>query len=432
MSARRTGADRPRKIAVLGNMNNAGFAIMRYLRDLGEDAWLLPFSTDGAGNLSHFAPEADTWDEERWRPFIHPLDIPNTIQAVMSNPLRLRMAPSRARVREALAGFDHIIGSGVAPALLNRIRRPLDIFFPYGIGIEFYGDHLFLAQMKSSMSRRLRYGRLRRQQAEGILAARLCLNAEMSLTRQSFEKIGKPFLKLGIPAVYNRDRRTGANFSPRLRSALGRVAMSDLSLVSAARLLWVRDPAIPADQWPSYTKNSDWLVRGLAKFLEQRPRASPLLTLTEYGKDVEATKKLVAQLGLSRHVQWLPVMHRREIMELLKACHIGVGEFYSDPGLLWGGTGWEVLASGRPLLQAFNFQDGEYFAAFRHEPPPILNAKSPEDVAAQLLNIYDSPEWGRKIGARSSVWFDKHGGIGLTRRWLEALLTSEGPASEYA
>ena len=38
------------KIALLGNMNNNNFALLRYFRDLGFDAHLLLFKNDGTGN----------------------------------------------------------------------------------------------------------------------------------------------------------------------------------------------------------------------------------------------------------------------------------------------------------------------------------------------------------------------------------------------
>ena len=52
------------KIALIGNMNNNNFALMRYFRILGADAHLLLYSNDGKGELSHFKPECDTWDIE--------------------------------------------------------------------------------------------------------------------------------------------------------------------------------------------------------------------------------------------------------------------------------------------------------------------------------------------------------------------------------
>ena len=43
------------KIAILGNMNNNGFSIMRYLRDIGEEADLLLFEDDGVASSAHFS-----------------------------------------------------------------------------------------------------------------------------------------------------------------------------------------------------------------------------------------------------------------------------------------------------------------------------------------------------------------------------------------
>ena len=77
------------KIAVVGNMNNNGFALMRYFRDLGADAHLLLNANDGTGDLSHFRPDSDTWNISAWSPFIHQTDIPNAPIAALGflNPM---------------------------------------------------------------------------------------------------------------------------------------------------------------------------------------------------------------------------------------------------------------------------------------------------------------------------------------------------------
>lgn len=409
------------RIAIIGNMNNNGFAMMRYFRDLGADAWLLPFATDGTGSLDHFAPQADTWQLTKWQRFISPLPVPNTTAAIIGQPPRFQPPPSKTRIREALAGYDAFIGSGVAPALFERIGRRLDIFCPYSVGIEFYGTVEFRARMAASRIRRLLHMRVRRMQARGIRSASHCLNAELSLTRQSFDEIGKPFERIGMPMVYNRDPSDCADPSSRLRQVLGRMSSADVAMFGAARQMWTRPSHIPQEEWSSRTKNSDWLIRGLAEFTRNRPHAKPLLAIVEYGPDVDATKRLVGELGVGDYVQWLPIMPRREIMLLLQACDIGVGEFYTDAGLLWGGTGWEALAAGRPLLQAFNFTDEGYQAEFGHRPPEVLDARSPSEVAWQMARIADLEDKGRAIGRASLQWFEEHGGIGLARRWLEVL-----------
>ena len=72
------------KIAILGNMNNNGFSLMRHLRDLGEEADLLLFEDDGTGPSSHFSIKTDTWDYKKWQPFIKTLPAVNSYGQALS------------------------------------------------------------------------------------------------------------------------------------------------------------------------------------------------------------------------------------------------------------------------------------------------------------------------------------------------------------
>lgn len=414
------------KIAIIGNMNNNGFAIMRYLRDLGADAYVLPFSSDGEGGLAHFVPESDTWQYARWQRFVRPLPIPNTTAALLS---RHGVMVSRRRHQEVealLRPYAHLIGSGIAPALCDAVGRRLDVYFPYSIGVEFYGGIGFNQRMQTSLARRLAHGWLRQKQARGILTARRCLNAEMSLSRASLEAMGRRFERLAVPMVYNAE---AAPEQPpaHLEAVLHRLKTADLSLFCCARLLWRREPGFGEREWQSFTKNSDWMFRGLAQFVEQRPQARVVLAVVEYGPDVEASRALVRDLGLEQHVLWLPKMPRREIMLLLDAAHIGIGEFYRDPGVIWGGTGWETLAAGRPLMQSFNFTPEGFEAEFGHAPPPVLDVTCADDVAQHLVRMHDDPEARRRIGRESLDWFNRNNGIGLAAQWLQRA-TGQEPA----
>ena len=98
-----TNKRKPR-IAIIGNMNNNGFSLLRYFRDLGADAYLLTFSTDGVGNLSHFSPEADTWDIDNWKAFIRPLGMPNNSRGILMCLLS-RFWPSKLK-KNLLSQYD--------------------------------------------------------------------------------------------------------------------------------------------------------------------------------------------------------------------------------------------------------------------------------------------------------------------------------------
>lgn len=407
----------PPRVGIIGNMNNGGFAIMRYFRDLGVDAKLFPFSTDGSGNLAHFHPNADTWEIERWRPCIQTLTLPNSISA-----LSLRHGRQRQAAGELLADRTHLVGSGLTPALMQTLGRRLDVFFPYGIGIEFYGDLELRSLMSRSPLHRVRYGRMRRLQAKGIARARHRFNAELSHTAASFDELGLPFDRIALPAVYNgRDARPDGTPAG-LVEVRRRMEQADLAVACFSRMLWVRDPRLTNDQWASFTKNSDWMIRGLAEHRRRNPDARTVLAIAEYGPDVEATKALAAELGVADQIVWLPLMARREIMLLLSWADAGVGEFYTDEGVIWGGTGWEVLASGKPLLQSFNFTRDGYSATFGHAPPPILDVKSAAGFAERLNELSGYGDRGAAVGAASLEWFNTHNGLGLSRRWLEIIL----------
>jgi hypothetical protein len=408
-------------------MNNNGFAIMRYFRDLGVDAFLLPYLTDGTENLAHFATEMDTWYVKRWAPYIKPLNLPNSTKAVFGQLRGFKLPPTRRKIEKIFANYNYFIGSGIAPILFERIGWKLDIFFPYGTGIEFYGDIEFYRKKKSLTLSSLVYQSLRKLQASGIQHSKYCLNAELSITKDSFDEIGKPFKCIAIPMVYNREDTNGINIPERISSVVERIQSAEIGIFCCSRLLWVRDPSFSKNDWRSLTKNSDWLFHGLKEFVRQHPAAKPLLAIVEYGPDVDATKQLVAKLKLQSYVLWLPIMPRREIMLLLSNSDLGVGEFYTDPGVIFGGTGWEVLASGKPLLQSFNFTADSFENEFDQPPPPILDVKSPDDVTRHLSEMYHNPELRKSIGGSSVDWFNKYNGIGLAKQWLDLLLDNEKP-----
>lgn len=421
------------KVAFLGNMNNNNFALMRYFRDLGADAHLLQWSNDGLGANSHFTPENDTWDIAKWSPYIHRLDIGNSLDAVIGNPVKLKMPPSIAYLRACFDGYDALVGSGISPIILGRCGRSLDIFYPYSMGIEFVGCRINQALFNSgNLIRRLICRRLRAKQIKGIQRARFCLNADLGLTKQIFETIGKEYLPLAIPMVYHMEKAAGTPLPKHLEDIKRKLGGYGFKCFSHASQTWVHHGEYSLSEWQKQSKNNHWLIVGFSAFLKHSGKQDALLVLLEYGADVDRTKGLIRELGIEGNVVWLPKMPRKELMYVLDLCDVGVGEFIVDPGCIWGGTGWEVLASGKPMLQSFNFTREGFERDFGHPPPPVLDAKSPEDVAAHLIEMSFDREKAARIGRESRRWFDNHNGNGLARKWFELLKDGEGAGRQSA
>ena len=74
-----------KKIALIGNMNNNNFALMRYFLDLGADVDLFLLADDGIGSLAHFHPSCDTWYIEKYKKNIKYLEAPNRFVSIIGN-----------------------------------------------------------------------------------------------------------------------------------------------------------------------------------------------------------------------------------------------------------------------------------------------------------------------------------------------------------
>lgn len=428
------------KIGLIGNMNNANFSLMRYLRDLGADAHLLLYSGDGVGSLDHFKPECDSWDIEKWKPYIHQTSIPNTSFAVSSFPYswvigflsiiqswigldsRTSLPVSKKKILSAYTGYDRLVGSGISPALLSRAGITLDIFFPYSSGVEFLRTGEFLARFDGRFGiNRLIFNRVAQMQIKGICAARNVLNAEMAITHDVLLDIGVKPRNLPIVSIYNNEVFPEYPPTKLLSDVACAISKSDFTLLHHARLLWINPGGYSKEEWIKENKNSDWLLYGLSALIKKRPNLNPLLFIVEYGPDIIATKHLATELGIDSYIHWLPKMARRELMWLLSRISVGIGEFYDLPKMIWGGTGWEILASHKPLLQGFNFEEGEYEMIFGYPPPPMLPVKNQNDILRHLVFMADHPEKREEIQHGAKDWFDRYNGLGLAKQWLEIL-----------
>lgn len=411
-------------IGLLGNMNNNNFSVMRYFRDLGADAELVLFKDDASGSLNHFAPEDDTWEIDKWKPYIRNVDFYCNWKAFYPSLSDLSLPTFGNAIIKEFEKYDKLIGSGLTPALLSKGNIQLDIFYPYATGLEYVGTRPLRKLLDKKLSpKNYLYRYIRAKQIKGLKKTRICLNAEMGLTKQTFNEIGVSFLNHQIPMVYNNYLFKKDKLDSTLIDMANHINTHELKIFSHARHLWLNNGSYTTNEWRKRSKNNHWLIKGFYKLISEN-NIKPLLILCNYGKDVNASKKLINDLGLDDYVMWLPKMSRKKIMYLLSIVDIGVGQFSIEDGTIWGGTGWEVLASGKPLLQSFNFSHDEYVDYFGHTPPPICDVKSIDDIASHLQKFMDDKNFYHEIASKSKEWFDTYNGIGLARKWLNLLQSS--------
>lgn len=154
------------------------------------------------------------------------------------------------------------------------------------------------------------------------------------------------------------------------------------------------------DKSGSWTKGNDVLLRAAgivaAEGLDFR------LHLVEWGKEVPASKALIAELGIAGKVVWLPTMQKRQLWEAYCTAH-AVADQFVLPAL--GGVGFETMALGRRLLTAI---DRDQLTRFFGEAPPCLAAGSVEECAAQLRRIIADPADAEGLGAAAARWMSTY------------------------
>jgi hypothetical protein len=422
------------KIAILGNMNNNGFALMRYFRDLGADAHLLLYKNDGEKTLEHFKPENDTFNIEKWCHFIHQTEILNDPLHVL--PEQVQKLPllfykirdkvnarslhytslSNKEIINTFEPYKAIVSSGYGPALLHRANRIATVFSPYSSGVE--GIYRMYAPSAARFPNRLIFEYARYLQIKALKLSQHIVTAELGLTSDQLKKNGLIFKKLAMPMVYLEENIPDSLVQKNIYEIGNKLIEFDFSVLMHSRLAWNEDICQKNNV---RSKNNDWVIYSFKELVNRRPDLNAQMIILEYGPDIDNTKKLISQLDLEKNISWIQKTSRKNLMWLLRKVSIGVGEFIESPRTMWGGTGWEVLASGKPLLQGFLFDDGEFEDQFGFPEPPILKVKSQSDITKHLLDLADNPIKASKIGIAANKWFNTYNGKNLAKNWLTLL-----------
>lgn len=386
------------RIALIGNMNNNLFALARHLRDRGYA--VRQFFADRS---PHFHPSTDSFDA-RDRELIQPV---NWLDR------GFYYAPWD-QVRQSLQGFDHYLGQGDEAAVACRAGLSFRIYFPYGSDVykyaylpgEFHWTQRWAARLFPG-KRRLPHA-LMKAGTSAYYLRKAIVEADFLMadyTNEDFESrleglsprgerlpLPLPFL---YPPAYERADR-----------------MDQLPASLRSRIRSIRDGADwlvlyhGRQEWKTYhneftSKNTHHLIKGFADFLLRHPQGKPRLVMLEYGSDVDASKALIAELGIGHAVQWMEKMERRALICLIDQVDLGSGEF--GRSYLSFGTIMESMIRGKAVIH--HREDGLY--RHYHRLYPMIHARSPEQISQGLSWAYTHREAVRDMGEEAREWVEQ-------------------------
>lgn len=383
------------KVALIGNMNNMNFSLMRYLRDLNIEADLIIFKDDNAGANSHFKPKFDTIYLENWRKHIKYIKF-NSWQAALYIPNFL--------LKKLFSDYDIFIGNGLSPAIFHKINQTLDIFYPYSTGIEFVGDGTRKNKKSYSILKRIVLFFLEKKMIKGLKKTRYCLNAELTLTKNTFDKIKVPFINLAVPCVYNKEKY---NFfdNKLLNEILENISNYNYIFFSPISHMEYKDP--------------NPMLKGFSIYLKRKNNSNSILLLIEYGKCIDETKAIISNLSINNNVVWLPQMQKKELMVFLKKSNFCFSEFQNR---FWGLSGWEFMSQGVPFFHYYDISPETFQLEYGMSIPPFINTNNPDEICEHLIKYTENPEPYKQMGEELKNWFEKNGGIGLAKKWKDLII----------
>jgi glycosyltransferase involved in cell wall biosynthesis len=390
------------KIALVDNMNNNFFALARYLRDFGVDVdlYVIP------GASAHFNPQCDTFADTSAMSWIR--EFPSSY-----NP-RTLLLPATARDWSVFKAYDLIVACGYSMGILRRAGYQPDVFIPYG------GDLYQVPFASRWPSNRSPYRRVLTAgarlwvsyaQRAAIINTRVVVtNPLHRMHGDALERMGIGCLNMNVPIVYRESTAPGNTRWEDLDE-------SDFVAFNHSRHLWRSNPDRLADfSVHGGSKRNDKIIRAFGEFLRTTSFRSATLVTFEYGPDVEASKDLIREIGIEDHVRWRPVTERRDILLGLSHAHVAFDQLRNGLSGI-GGTGYEVMCSGVPLVTHTNGATTNpahpFFGA------PIIDVLEESEVLGVFRDIEAHPGKYQELGSAARAWFDEHMGTGLAHRYLD-------------
>lgn len=148
------------------------------------------------------------------------------------------------------------------------------------------------------------------------------------------------------------------------------------------------------------------------------------LVCCEWGGDVEASKRLIAEQGCSSAVCWESPMGIIRFARMARACDLVVDQFRLS-GV--AGVLFKSFACGAPVMTYL--EEAGIMKVFA-EMPPVVNCRTEDQIVAATERLLDDRQALARLGADSRTWIEAHhnGSVAARRqiaRYEEMILTKE-------
>jgi glycosyltransferase involved in cell wall biosynthesis len=157
----------------------------------------------------------------------------------------------------------------------------------------------------------------------------------------------------------------------------------------------------PGVRHPDWEKGNDLFIRGFADFV-RRTGAKAGCVMVSWGQSLQASRELLAQLGVADRVAWIPVQPGIRLGEWMQAADLVADQFWLGA---FGSLTPKAMRLSRPVL--LNMDEQRHRWCFP-ELPPVLNSRTPGEVADHLAWCWRDRAAMRQCGERSADWYRRY------------------------
>lgn len=148
-------------------------------------------------------------------------------------------------------------------------------------------------------------------------------------------------------------------------------------------------------------KGNDLFFRTMAK--ARRQGVDVELTAVEWGRDLDASKSLIAELGLDDRVTWIRPLRKAALWKAYLTSHAVVDQFHLHA---FGSVTFEALALGCRVISALDRPAAERFFG---DTPPMFVANDGPAIHDALRRIAADPDDAAGQGTMAAHWIaEKH------------------------
>ena len=224
------------------------------------------------------------------------------------------------------------------------------------------------------------------------LADHVCITNADNIN--SAKKLGLSNYKF-VPHPVNEEFLTADKKTEELSASLRARLDSNFIVFHPSRQHWEKQ------RHPDWEKGNDIFFRGFAAFVKKvNPKAG--VVLVEWGKSVVQSKRLIEELGIDNRVIWIQPQPNRRMVRYILATDLVADQFHLGA---FGSTMPKALACGRPAMLYLNSDIHRWCF---DKLPPVINAKSKQEVFEGLKKAYADKDWVSKRVKEGKSWYRRY------------------------